>query len=225
MQRHPLRIHWIALAVLSVLVLAGTFAARVSSSPAIATLALTKDGTARVSVFRLLPDAARVSIEFERARGQERPELGSFVSKSGSGWIEFSSPGAPVIVQVRGPESAAEYEALPATAYGAQHISRDLVVRGGDGNPHRFVWPPDNAARPVLPAGWSTLEFSVVEVGAPLADQVVQVVVEPPLSFKSSIPGYGFLWWFFFWPILAFPLACYGAYLAWRTWGLRRRRT
>ncbi len=220
MRPRLLTLQWIALAVLTALVLAGTLAARVSSSASVATLKLAKGETARISVFRLLPDVARVTLRFEHAHGQERPELGSFATKRGSGWIEFASPGAPIIVEVRSPRSTAEYEALPASAYG----SRDLVVHDKDGDPNRFAWPPNNAARPVLPSGWSTIEVFVASVGAPLTDEVAQVVVEPPLSFKSSMPGYGLLWWFFFWPIFTLALACWGAYLLWRTWGSRGRR-
>lgn len=223
MKPRSLTIHWIALAVLSLLVLTGALAAHISSSPAGVEVALIEGRKAQVPVFRLLPDAARITLEFRRTHGQERPELGYYSTKSGSGYIEFSSPGEAIIIQVRGPDSSAEYEAFPTTGYGARHLYRDLVVRDNDGNPNRFAWPPDNAARPTLPAGWSTVQFTVVSAGEPITGEVVRVLVEPPLSFKSSMPGYGFLWWFFFWPVFALPLACYCAYLSWQAWSLHRR--
>ncbi len=214
--------HWIALAVLSLLVLAGALAVHVSSSPTGVEIALIEGQTAQVPVFRLLPDASRMTLKFQRTHGQERPELGYYSNKSGPGYIEFASPGEPIIIHVRGPYSSAEYEASPATGYSDQHFSRDLDVRDHDGNPNRFAWPPNNASRPTLPAGWSTVELTVVSVGESMAGEVVRAVVEPPLSFKSSMPGYGFLWWFFFWPVFALPLACYCAYLSWFTWSLHR---
>jgi hypothetical protein len=166
-------------------------------------------------VFRLFPGAVHVSLDFSRSKGALRPELGSFTTRQGANYIEFESPGAPVIVQVEGAALAAVHEALPAGAYGAEHIGRDLVVRDLDGNPSRFRWPPDNASRPVLPSGRSTVRISVLEVGAPLMGEQVTAVVNAPLSFKSASPGYGFLWWFFFWPVLAALLVIYTAVLLW----------
>lgn len=221
MQSRPLASHWIALALLSLLVLIGALAAHVSSVQKAAVIPLTAGRTLQLSAFRIFPHAVRLSVVFDRAQDQERPELGAFVTKSGSGYLEFESPGEPVIFEVRGPVSAARYEALPATAHDARHIHRDLVVRDTDGNAHRFAWPPDDAGRPVLPAGGSTVDLTVVAAGGTLGGEVVTVILEPPLSFKSAATGYGFLWWFFFWPIMAIPLACYGACLVRKTWHAR----
>jgi hypothetical protein len=222
LQSRKLTIHWIVLAFLSLVVLAGALAAHVSSTPAVVAMALTKNETARISVFRLFPDVTRVVLVFERAPGQERPELGSFASKRGSGWVEFASPGAPVIVRLRDPSSEVEYEALPAIAYAPQRVSRELVVRAHDGNPNRFAWPPEQAIPQVLSPGWSTLELTVVGSGEAIAGEVVQAVVVPPIMVKSARHGYEFLWWFALWPLFVVPLACYGAVLSWQTWRSRR---
>src|SRR6188508_2890813 len=100
-QLRPLAIHWIALATLSTLLLIGAVAARVSSSQEIAILALLEGQTARFSVFRIFPDVLRLSMEFDRGEAFERPELGNFVNDRGPGYLEFASPGAPVVLEVR----------------------------------------------------------------------------------------------------------------------------
>ena len=216
-----LRIRWIVLSAVASLLLAGTLAARVSSSPATAPITLAKGQSVTISVFRLFRDVVRVSLEFERTAGNRRPELGMPPSSTGPGYIEFALPGQPVRMEVSGPDSTIEYEALPGSSHGDRHIIRDLVVRANDADPTRFSWPPRDLVRQALPPGRSTISLTVMEVGEPLFGERVRVIIQPPLSFKSSAPGYGFLWWFFFWPLLALPLACYGAYLAWQTKRLR----
>ena len=139
MNLHQLKARWLALLVVAVVLLAGTLAANFSSKPAVATLSLVAGESVRIPVFRVFPDAIRLSLGFNRALGQQRPELGDFVTTSGLGYIEFKSPGQLIIVKVQGPETTVEYEALPASGYSAALISRDLVVRENDDNPSRFV--------------------------------------------------------------------------------------
>lgn len=217
MHLRQLKARWFSLIAVALVLLAGALAANFSSSPAVATLPLVAGESVRLSVFRMFPDAVRLSFDFPRALGQQRPELGDYAMTRGPGYIEFRSPGQPIVVKVQGPESTVEYEALPASGYSVASISRDLIVRENDDNARRFVWPPNNAVRPVLPRGQSVITLTVVQVGAALSGERVQAIIKPPLSFKSAMPGYGFLWWFFFWPIFAVPLACYAAYLAWQT--------
>ena len=221
MHLHQFKARWLALVTAALFLLAGALVANLSSSPDVAILPLVAGESVRLAVFRMSPDAVRLSFNFPRLLGQNRPELGDYAMTRGPGYIEFRSPGQPVVVKVQGPESTADYEALPASGYSNAYISRDFVVRENDGNPSRFVWPPINAMRPVLPRGQSVITLTVVQVGAALSGERVQAVIEPPLSFKSAMPGYGFLWWFFFWPVFAVPLAVYAAYLAWQTWASR----
>jgi hypothetical protein len=206
-------------------VIAGAIAAQTSSTPTIRTLTLGKGEQVVFSVFRLFPDTARVSLEFRRSSGQVRPELGKFTTRSGPGYIEFDSPGEPVRALVQGTAHAVEYEALPGGSYSAEHIGRELVVRDSDNNEARFRWPPDNAARPSLPVGRSTVTLSVLEVGASMKGEKVTAVLESPLSFKTSAPGYEFLWWFLLWPVYVLLLAIYASVLGWLTMKSSTQRT
>ena len=217
------RIHWFLLGIATVLLVACTVAARIASSAALLPLTLSPGSSVTYTVVRLLPDTVRIALRFERKQGARRPELGEFVSRSGAGYLLFESPGEPVVIQVRGPSSAATFEALPAGSYGATHIGRNLVVGDTDDNPHRFQWPPNNASRPRLPIGISKVTLVVARVGDALSGEQVSAILEPPLSFKSASPRYGFLWWFYFWPVLAAPLVGYAAYLAWRVLRSRNR--
>ena len=54
----------------------------------------------------------------------------------------------------------------------------------------------------------------------------VQLLVVPPLNFKSAQPGYDWLWPLFFWPTFATLLAVLGAILLWLSWRqLKTQRT
>jgi hypothetical protein len=217
-----LKIHWLLLALLVVFVMAGSYAARLSVSTVVAPLALTAGESISFSVFRLFPDTVRLMLEFKSAGGHRRPELGEFQSRREAGYIEFNSPGEPVLISVIGPTSTAVYEALPAGSFGAGQIGRELVVRETDGNSKRFNWPPNNAARPILPTGTSTVTITVMDVGHSLSGEKVSLILKPPLSFKSHMPGYGFLWWFLFWPVLAGIISVYACVVAWQTLKSRR---
>ncbi len=72
-----------------------------------------------------------------------------------------------------------------------------------------------------LPFGWSKVELSVVSVGTALENEKVQVVIDPPLTFKRAQPGYSFLWWFSFWPFFALLLVLYAAFLLYKAWKAR----
>lgn len=189
---------------------------RMSSSRLVMPLTLTVGESVTFSVFRLFPDTVRISLDFDRKHGLRRLELGEYTMTRGPNYIQFRAPGEPVILQVQSPTANAEYEAMPAGAHSHKRISRELVVRESDDNPNRFTWPPDNVARLTLPVGSSEITLRVLEVGTTLASEKVDVVIEPPLSFKSAMPGYSFLWWFFFWPLLSIPLAVYAGYLLWQ---------
>ena len=210
------RVHWLVLGVAAGILLAGVVAARISSSADVAPLTLTVGESVTFSVFRLFPDAVRISLDFDRKNGRLRPELGEFTTTRGPNYVEFDLPGEPVVLQVRGPTATADYEALPAGSFGAKQIGRTLVVRDSDANPRRFVWPPNDSAMPTLPFGFSAVTLRVIEVGAPLSGEKVAAIIKPPLSFKSGVPAYGFLWWFFFWPVFALPLVAYAGYLVWQ---------
>jgi hypothetical protein len=206
----------------SVIVAAGAISARVSASATRAEITLSPGQSISVPVFRLFPASIAISLEFFRTPGTRRPELGEFVSSDGPGFIEFKSPGEPIVVNVKGPHAAARFEALPAGGYGVESIQRTLVVLENDGNPRRFPWPGNYERVPKLPRGASMVAITVEDVGQAILGERVTVVLEPPLSFKGAATGYGFLWWFFFWPVFAACLLLYSCYLV---WDMRKHQT
>lgn len=225
MSPRALKIHWLLLGVASVVVAAGSITAHISSSPVIATLTLSPGELVTLPVRRLLPDVVRLSLSFERPEGARRPELGSFsAKKDADGALVFPNPGEPVIVRVAVVSGEADFEALPLGSYSDTQMNRGLVVRKLDGDPRRFRWPPDNAARPILPAGASTVTLHVLEVGPALTGERVTVILKPPLSFKAAAPGYAFLWWFHFWPLYAVLLCGYLVYIRRQAWLSRTPR-
>jgi hypothetical protein len=195
----------------------GAMASRLSSSVTVEKLLLSRGEATTLRVFRIFPDTVRLSLRFSRGQGENRSELGEYASKTFPGYLEFASPGEAVVLLVRAPTSAAEYEALPAGGYATDSIGRNLVVRDSDGDPRRFAWPPDNALISKLPVGLSEVEITVLETGPGLAGEEVSVTLGPPLSLKHAMPGYGFLWWFLLWPLYAVLLTPYAAILAWKT--------
>ena len=210
-----LKIHWVVWLVLTLTVAAGTTAFFLSTTPTRVDLDLVPDAGADVSVFRLLPGFFSLSLYFE-TKGNLRPELGSFEHYEKPRALEFPNPGATVKIQVSVRESRTTYvfEAMPAGSFG-QKIGRDLVLFIDDGDPHRFPWPPNRESLPVLPKGTSHLHVSVLEVGHPILGERVELFVSPPLSFKSYMPGYGLLAFFFLWPVYVGALFVYAAVLLW----------
>lgn len=209
--------HWLTLGTSILILIAGAVAARISSSPSVGSVRLSPGESVSLSAFRFRPDTTRVALQFDRKPGELRAELGNHSSKRGTNYIEFESPGEPIRLHVRGPTTAADFEAMPAGSFSANNIDRELIVAQSDSNPRRFLWPPDNSLRPKLPTGSSKITITVLEVGAALSGERVGVVLEPPLSFKTAMPGYGFLWWFLFWPVFAALLAAYAGVLIWQS--------
>jgi hypothetical protein len=122
------------------------------------------------------------------------------------------------VIQVRSAATTVDFEAEPAGGHSLNTVYRDLVPRASDdGNPRRFPWPPDNAARPRLPAGTSTLTLNVVQVGRLLSGEKVTAILIPPVTDEFASPNYVFLWWFsLLWPVMGAILACYAAYVVWQ---------
>ena len=174
------------------------FAYDFSSSPSyFSTFDLQPSKSIDISVFRLLPDRMRLSLEFARGIGETRPELGKFY--------------------IRGDGKEVVYETLPAGSYTNSTIGRELVPFVDDGNPIRIPWPPKLSASPMLASGYSNFNVSILEVGQQLTGEKVTVVIHPPITLKSVEPNYVFLSWFILWPIFAILLVGYGGILFWKS--------
>ena len=198
------------------------FAYDFSSSPSyFSTFDLQPSKSIDISVFRLLPDRMRLSLEFARGIGETRPELGKFYIRGDwrkkAEFIELPEPGTPIKLLVRGDGKEVVYETLPAGSYTNSTIGRELVPFVDDGNPIRIPWPPKLSASPMLASGYSNFNVSILEVGQQLTGEKVTVVIHPPITLKSVEPNYVFLSWFILWPIFAILLVGYGGILFWKS--------
>lgn len=195
-----------------------------SLSPSAVTLELRPNASVAVSVFRPFPDKLRLGLRFKRSSSYDRrPELGEWMTWGSDrlgGFLEFANPGEPIKLLVRGEEGKEViYEALPASGYGQTDIYRDLYPFVDDGNPHRFPWPPNMALSQKIPAGNSTFNISVLQVGPKLIGEKVTLIFIQPNSGKnmSMDPGYRFLGWLIFWPLYVLLLFVYFTVLAWKS--------
>lgn len=214
-----LKIHWTLWITLVILIATGALIDDASSAKSI-TMVLRPKESMSVSVFRPLPHTLNLVFDFNRMDGRKALELGDWATGDDwqkTGFLAFSNAGVPIKLQVRRDSQEAIYETLPASSYGGNTVGRDLVPFVEDGNPRRFNWPPNVALALPLSVGVSTLNITVLEVGEQLLGEQVVLIIKSPVTFKTVSDGYGWLWWFMFWPVYALLLAAYGAILLWKT--------
>ena len=224
-----LRIMWILWLLLLILLTTATALFQLSVRPAQLALTLTAGQSAEVSVWRPIAHPASFALQFARTPGQSRPELGEWVTPAVPAQgpavpsLAFSKPGEPIKILVQVADQQLAYSAMPASnsESDGNTVQRPLTPWKDGSNPETFTWPPV-ASTPIAQAsGKSQFRFTVQEVGPHLQGESVQLLIEPPLGFKSVQPGYGWLWPLFFWPSCAAVLAILGALLLWMS--LRRR--
>ena len=220
---------WILWLLLLILLTATTALFQLSVRPAQLALTLTAGQSAEVSVWRPIAHPASFALQFARTPGQSRPELGEWVTPAVPAEgptvpsLAFSKPGEPIKILVQVDDQQLAYSAMPAS-HGdndSNTVLRPLTPWKDGSNPETFTWPPV-ASTPIAQAsGKSQFRFTVQEVGPHLKGESAQLLIEPPLGFKSVQTGYGWLWPLFFWPSFAAVLAILGALLLWMS--LRRR--
>jgi len=216
-----LQMHWAIWTTLVVIVVTGGFLDS-SSSPSAVTLELRPNASIAVSVFRPFPDKLRLGLRFKDSMKQKRPELGKYQHNQDyekKGYLEFAEPGEPIKLKVSRKGKDVIYEAEPASAHGEMDSYRALYPFVDDGNPHRFPYPPNIALSQKIPAGNSTFNISVLEVGPKLIGEKVTLIFIQPNSGKnmSMDPGYRFLGWFILWPLYVLLLFVYFTVLAWKS--------
>lgn len=210
-----LKIHWTLWITLVILVATSALIDDATSAKSI-TMVLRPKESVTVSVFRPLPHTLNLIFGFNQINERRASGQGDWQK---TGFLEFSEAGVPIKLLARRDDQEVIYEAMPANsfAYNAKMIGRDLVPFVEDGNPRRFNWPPNAALALPLSVGISTLNITVLEVGEQLLGEQVTLIIESPITFKTVAYGYGWLWWFMFWPVYALLLTVYGAILLWKT--------
>ena len=222
-----LRTMWALWTVLAVFLAAATCLFQLSVRSVQLPITLNVGETAQVEVWRPWAYPAQFRLEFQSTSGQNRPELGEWVTPSSAASdrpavpsLVFSKPGEPVRILVDVDGKQASYRAMPASSQSGNSIERPLTPSTDNTTPGEFAWPPAAKAQMEQAAGQSQFRFTVQEVGSLLQGEKVQLLILPPLDFKSTTPRYDWLWPLFFWPTFAALLAIFAVVLMW----LSRRR-
>lgn len=210
-----LALHWLLLLILLGTQLLGV----VSSIGTTLPLRLTNRESVEVSVFRLYPTPLHFRLEFNKQNGVLRPELGGKHSAPSGGIVRFANPGETIKILAVSGEARQLHEMFPG-GYLAFEKDDDTAIRifepfVEDDDPGAYQWPPANHLRPVLPAGFSTLKFSVVQAGDSTANEQVNIYIDPPLGAKTiHTSDYMWLAWAtLVWPWNLLGLVVYGWYL------------
>jgi hypothetical protein len=202
---------------MSTFVVGGTVIYSLSTAPTMAPLILSKGERTTVSVTRVFPEELGLELQFRREPWEKRPELGSYTTRGDpwkDGYLEFESPGEPVLIVAETGGGRVAYEAMPNSGWSERIIWRELVPFADDGRPNRFVVPVKSNTRLRLPAGTPELTLTVAEVGKAIEGESVVVIVRAPVGFKGpSSHNYVWVSLFAFWPILWIPLLIYLAIL------------
>ena len=212
---------WLLWAVLVALLAVTTCLFQLSVRTVQVPITLNAGETAQVAVWRPWSHPLQFRLEFQNASGQSRPELGEWVTpraepdRPAVPSLVFSKPGEPIKMLVEVDGKPASYRAMPASSHSGSTVERPLTPSADNATPGEFAWPPAAQAQITQAAGQSQFRFTVQEVGSPLQGEKVQLLISPPLDFKSSTPRYDWLWPLFFWPTFAALLAIFAVILLW----------
>lgn len=193
-------IWWCLIAV----TISGIILNKMSSETTKINLPLSIGNTQTIKIFCLFPYNLSLKLMFSRSGSEKRPELGSYPPVGNwreTGKLKFKNPGEPVKFILSDSNKEVIYEAMPASGYGENTLSRDLVVFEDDHNPSEFSWPRSQKKSYQLKSGFNVFQIAVLEVGEKIRGEQIQLWVDPPLGFKTTHRSYSFLWYFYFWPV------------------------
>lgn len=216
MQKISLALHWLVLITLLAIQLIGIASSIGTTIP----LRLTKGESVEVLVFRLYPAPLHFRLEFNKQKGMIRPELGEMKrTYPNNGNMRFDNPGETIKILAASELGRQVHEMFPggylSNEKGDSTAKRIFEPFVEDGDPAAYPWPPANHLRPILPAGFSKVKFSVVQAGSITANEEVALYIAPPLESKNvHTLNYMWLGWAtLFWPWTLFGLLMYGWYL------------
>lgn len=198
---------WLVLYLAIATVAVGTLGMWYFASYSTSHLQLAPGAKITFTAFRLTPQSATMSMYFHRRFGELRNELGKFPSHSTEkdNW-SFPEPGESVRLLIEGGGVRTVYEALPAQPADMHHWRRQIVPFVDDGDPKKVPWPPDEKSMPILGWGFTTFSVTVLEVGAPIANERVSVSLHSAIANRHEGSLYDVLLVFRFWHIFALIL-------------------
>ncbi|MEO6382727.1 MAG: hypothetical protein ABIO35_12185 [Nitrobacter sp.] len=191
-----------------------------ASMTAFADLKLEPGQKAELSLLSVMPRPLSMEVWFRRKSAQDRrPELGSWATAPDdfSGRLKFENPGAALRVVASLPgQTPRVFEAMPASGYSSQDISRrltsDLAVETGT-----WRWPPNRLGSPTVQAGLATLTIQISQVDPEIAGETVRLAVLPALGFKVAQDNVSWLWFWFAWPLFAVVQVVWAVVLIFRS--------
>jgi hypothetical protein len=203
------KIHGWILALLSCVLVIGTVCAAKSVTRESVSITLSAGQTVTMSVFRVFPAPARLLLQMQ---GPDR-------KNPAKGKTKEHTSSAPILFQLKTCNDSTTLQAQPETGSGQQlGTVRNLTIWAEADSPQPPR--PHRTAFPKLPAGSCELAITVLSVDEQLVGKPVQVVLVPPITYKTAERGYGVLWllafgWPFFALILVLYLLVFAALLAW----------
>lgn len=142
----------------------------------------------------------------------ERPELGDSQNKNDwrkDGYIHYKNPGVPILLKVTlNQQTEFLMRAMPNSGRNSKSFFRDFTLTEEKYDLYKFPWPP-SGIRENLPKmrGRSSIHVEVKQVGAALRGETIELVLGPPQGFKSGQENYGWLWFFYFIPLISIPFS------------------
>lgn len=214
---------WIIWAIVSLFVIIYTGMSQIASHATTIRLQLSAANVVHIRLFRLFDDTLRFGLRFRGNEREQRPELGYYVSFDKKGGLLKFQPGADVHILVSVPSPPPlQYEAMPLENVYRRDQNERWMTANLSIQPGVYRWPPP-PSMPIthLHAGFNFVDFEVASVGEPLACEIVDLDVSPPLGFKMGQASVTWLWFGFFWPVFLVAQVLWAACLC--PGGLRRR--
>jgi hypothetical protein len=194
---------WTFWGVISVGLVCYVALALIAAHPVAATFQLAPGNTVAVEPFRLFSDTFRFDLMFRANGCEQRPELGSWVSREDSGFLQLR-PGAEIRIVASTPGSApVTYEAMPQSGYCGDQNKRSMTANISL-SPGRYRWPPPQTTPAILlHAGFNRVRLEITAVEQPLIGETVRLVILPMLTLESASKPTLWLWPAFLWPAFA----------------------
>lgn len=215
---------WLIWLVMTMLVTLYAWAGSVASKSEKVGIKLERGYSTQVRVFRLAEDRLRMGLTFQGDHTR-RLELGTWATRSDwgqAGTLKFDNPGTAIRVVASAPGVApVTYEAMPTSAWGPGSVDRKLTASLSI-SPGVWPWPPAMNEL-VLHRGTNIVNIEVIAVEPPLVGEALELWIAPPLGFKVTMPSVGWLWLWFFWPVLLAIQVLWAIALCVPTWRMRRR--
>jgi hypothetical protein len=212
-----MQFRWALWVIVSLILAAYVAAGYLSSRSDTISIKLEPGFSTEVRVFRLARQNLEAKLLF-RGDHLDRPELGNSVSIQSGALRQYANPGAAILLTVSKDGERISLEAMPKSAHGDGLIIRNLTINRST-RAGAWRWPPPSEGpQLVLQPGMNPVRITVISVAPPLLGEAVDLTIAPPLGFKATESNVAWLWFWFFWPIMAAVQLLWAAVLGMIAW-------